>query len=245
MNREEFILTLRKELSKLPPEEIVEATQYFEEIFIDATEGLEEEARLAEEQRLVEEFGNPKKIAAQIRADYAARLLDGDETILDKKPGAKKKLSALWWVIIGICSAPVSIPIVGCLICLAIGVICFMIGIYAGIIGCGVGAIGAIVMGCIFLSSSVPSGVMTIGAGLVLLALSAAAAVGAFIGTKAMVKGIARTVREKNEQRRKKKLYRMGQDGPKEEEMWVRVDEEPVEQEEAAEPFHLEGGDQE
>ena len=100
-------------------------------------------------------------------------------------------------------------------------------------------------MGCIFLSSSAPSGIMTIGAGLVLLALSAAAAVGAFIGTKAMVKGIARTVREKNEQRRKKKLYRMGQDGPKEEEMWVRVDEEPVEQEEAAEPFHLEGGDQE
>ncbi len=224
MNREEFILTLRKELSKLPPEEIVEATEYFEEIFAEATEGLGEEERLAEEQRLVTEFGNPKRIAAQIRADYAAKILEGDESLLDQKPSAGKKLSAVWWIIIGICSAPVSIPIAGCLICLAIGVICFMIGIYAGIIGCGFGSLAAIVVGCVFLSSSVSSGLMTIGAGLALLAMSAAAAVGAYIGTREMIKAIARSIKERNEKRKMNKYSKMAGSGNPDEEAWVRTD---------------------
>ncbi|MDO4869907.1 MAG: DUF1700 domain-containing protein [Bacillota bacterium] len=226
MNRQEFILVLRKELSKLPPEEIVAATEFFEECFAEATDGLSEEEQAAEEQRLIEEFGSPKRIAAQIRADYAARLLDGDETILDKKPSAGKKLSAVWWVVIGVCSAPVSIPIAGCLVCLAIGVICFIIGIYAGIIGAGVGAIAAVVMGCVFLSSSVSSGIMTIGAGLALLAVSAAAAVAAYVGTKALVKAIARTVKSRANHRKNRKLSGMAKGGSADE--WVLVtDEDP------------------
>ena len=206
MYREEFILKLRKELSKLPPEEIVEATEYFEEIFAEATEGLGEEERLAEEKRLVEEFGNPKKIAAQVKADYAARLLDGDESVIDGKPGAKKKLSAVWWVIIGICSAPVSIPIAIGIICLIIGIACGIIEIYAAIVACGVAAIAAVVLGFVFLTSSAASGIMTIGIGIALLALTAAAAVGAYIGTKAMIRAIARKIRQANEKRKHNKL---------------------------------------
>lgn len=224
MNRQEFIASLREELSKLPPEEIVEATVYFEEIFEDATDGLSDEEKSAEEQRLIEEFGNPKRIASQIKTDYAARLLGGEGTPSDRKPSAGKKLSALWWVIIGICSAPVSIPIAICIVCLAIGVISFMIGIYAGIIGCGVGAIAAIAVGCVFLSSSVPSGVMTIGAGLALLAVSAAAAVGAYIGTKAMIKAIANAVKTRNEKRRLNKYSKGTGRGDGDEDVWVRTD---------------------
>jgi len=224
MNREEFILTLRKELSKLPPEEIVAATEFFEECFADATEGLDDTEKLLKEQELIEEFGKPKRIAAQIKADYAARILDGDETILDKNPSTGKKLSAVWWVIIGICSAPVSIPIAIGIIWVAIGILSCIIGIYATIIGCGLGAIAAIVMGCIFLSSSAASGIMTIGGGLALLALSAAAAVGAFIGTRELVKWVARTIKSKNEKRRMNRYSRTrytvgGEDGA-----WIRTD---------------------
>ena len=80
MNKQEFILALREELAKLPPEEIVDATEYFEECFAEATDGLDDEARIAEEERLAAEFGSPKRIAAQIKADYAAKILDSDET---------------------------------------------------------------------------------------------------------------------------------------------------------------------
>ena len=41
MTRMEFIQTLRHELRKLPPEEIVAATEFFEEYFDDAMESLD------------------------------------------------------------------------------------------------------------------------------------------------------------------------------------------------------------
>ena len=189
MNRQEFILTLREELAKLPPEEIVEATEYFEECFADATEGLSEEAALAEEERLIKEFGSPKRIAAQIRADYAARLLDGDETVRDRNPGAKKKLSAIWWILIGLCSAPVAIPVAICvfiaLFCLLLGVVC---GLFGGIVGLG--------LGISTLTSSVAAGVMTIGIALMILAVSAASMMAVIIAAKAIVKAVSKKIKE-------------------------------------------------
>ena len=206
MNREEFILILRKELSKLPPEEIVEATQYFEEIFEDATAGMDDAQRLAEEQRLIGEFGNPKRIAASIKADYAARILEGEETAEGKKPGTCKKLSAVWWVIIGICSAPVSIPLAIGIICIVITLIGAIISLYGGIIAAILAGIAVVVFGFACLTSSIASGLMAIGGGLLLLAGSAAAAGGAFIGTKELVRWIARNIRGANEKRKLNKM---------------------------------------
>lgn len=206
MNREEFILTLRKELSKLPPEEIVEATQYFEEIFDEATAGLDDEERLAEEQKLVTEFGNPKKIAAQVKADYAARLLEGEETVEGKKPGTGKKLSAVWWVIIGICSAPVSIPLAICVVTIAITIIAAIISLYAGIVSAAISGITVVIAGFACLPGSVASGVMTIGAGLMILAASVAAGFGAFLGTKVLITALARKLRTANKNRKINKL---------------------------------------
>ena len=206
MNREEFIAALRKELSKLPPEEIVDATQYFEEIFEDATVDMDEAQRLAEEQKLIKEFGNPKKIAAHVKAEYAARLLEGEETAEGKKPGTGKKLSAVWWVIIGICSAPVSIPLAIGVICIVITLIGAILSLYGGIIAAILAGISAVVFGFVCLPSSIASGLMVIGCGLLLLAGSAAAAGGAFIGTKALILWIARSLREANEKRRRNKM---------------------------------------
>ena len=43
MNRQDFIASLRKELSKLPPEEIADATEFYEEYFDEVLENLDEE----------------------------------------------------------------------------------------------------------------------------------------------------------------------------------------------------------
>ncbi len=206
MNRQEFISALRKELSKLPPEEIVEATQYFEEIFEDATAGMDDGRRLAEEQRLTGEFGKPKKIAANIKADYAARILEGTETVEGKKPGTGKKLSAVWWVIIGICSAPVSIPLAIGVITMVITIIGAILSLYGGIIAAILSGMVIIVFGFVCLTSSVASGLMTIGGGLLLLAGSVAAAGGAFIGTRALILAIAKAIREANKKRKLSKM---------------------------------------
>ena len=71
MNRKEFIKKLRRELAKLPAEEREAAIEYYEEYF--------DEAGPEHEQELIGELGSSKRIAAQIKSDYAARLLDGEE----------------------------------------------------------------------------------------------------------------------------------------------------------------------
>ena len=95
MNKEQFITSLRKELKKLPPEEIVSATEYYEEYFAEAAQGAVEAAaaegsdvaaaQAEAEARLIEEIGAPKAVAAQIKSEYASRILSGDETTLKYK----------------------------------------------------------------------------------------------------------------------------------------------------------------
>ena len=77
MTKEQFITTLRRELKKLPPEEIVAATEYYEEYFDEAFGG--EPGDPGAEARLIEELGSPKTVASQIKSEYASRVLAGDE----------------------------------------------------------------------------------------------------------------------------------------------------------------------
>lgn len=81
MNRGDFFEVLRRELRQLPQEEIQNALVYHTEYFDDA--GAENE------QRVIDELGDPAIIAAQIIADYK-----------EKNPGftpaAKKGHHALW-----------------------------------------------------------------------------------------------------------------------------------------------------
>ena len=222
MTRVEFIHNLRRELRKLPPEEIVAATEFYEEYFDEALESLdttgmtEEEAeRLREETEasLIEEIGSPKTAANRIRSDYASRILEGETPAGGEKVSVGHKLSAVWWVIIGICSAPVSIPIAICIACAAFGIIVgalsIMICIYVGIISIAIGGIAFVVAGCAAVPAAVTTAVLFIGIGLMAMALSAAAGVGAFIGTRELIRWLARLAHNINEKRKLKKLSRM------------------------------------
>ena len=223
MTRQEFIITLRDGLKKLPPEEIVAATEFYEEYFDEVLESGEKT-----EEEILDELGSPKRIAAQIRADYAARLLDGDETLLGEKPTTKKKLSAAWWVIIGIVSAPISIPAAIGAFWLVVGAICGVIGLAVGIIGSAVAGLGCVVFGFVAMADAVSSGIMIIGIGLIILAASVAAGAGLFIGVRAAVIAIAKAIRRGREKRRIKKLAE--EKSAKEE--WVYVNQ-PDDDEEA------------
>ena len=182
MNRREFIARLKEEISRLPQEEIEAAVEYYEEYF--------DEAGADKEQDVLERLGSPKKVASQIKSEYAVRLFDEEE-----KPTVKKGLSAAWYVVLGICSAPVSIPLAVALGALAISIfvalICCVIGVFAGIAGCVLGAIAWI--GLVGLSFMV--------------AMGALLAMGVKAGTAAIVK----TARRQNERRRIRKALEAGE----------------------------------
>lgn len=226
MNRQDFIASLRKELSKLPPEEIADATEFYEEYFDEVLENLDvegltdEEAqakRSKKEAELVQEIGSPKSIANQIKAEYASKILEGSETPQGKAPSVGHKLSAIWWVIIGICSAPVSIPVAIGLICVVFGILTGLVGlifgIFAMIAGLIVGSISALAVGITSLSISPAAGCMCIGGGLMGIALAAAGLVGAVLVIKEIVLALARYFTKLNEQRKMKKLEKMTRGG--------------------------------
>ena len=203
MTRQEFIVTLREGIKKLPPEEIVAATEYFEEYIDEILEAGEKT-----EEEIVEELGSPKKIAAQIKADYAARILEGDESLLGEKPTVKKKISAVWWVIIGIVSAPVSIPIASTIAAVAFAI---LVSVIAGIIGVAATGIGCVVLGCMALSDVVSTGILFWGVGLICLAASVAAGMGVFIGVRAAVRKIAQAVRRRKANHERQRLAEMSE----------------------------------
>ena len=226
MNRQDFIASLRRELSKLPPEEIADATEFYEEYFDEVlenldVEGLTEEeaagARAKREAELVQEIGSPKSIANQIKAEYASKILEGSDAASGEKQTVGHKLSAIWWVIIGICSAPVSIPVAIALVCAVCGVLTGMVGLIFGIFtalaALTAGSIAGIAIGISSLSISVPTGVMFVGFGLMGMALAAAGLVGAFLIIREIVLALARTFTRLNEKRKMKKFEQLSRGG--------------------------------
>ena len=226
MNRQDFIASLRKELSKLPPEEIADATEFYEEYFDEVLDNLdtsgmtEDEARGAvakREAELVEELGSPKSIGKQIKAEYASKILEGSDTAAGTKPTVGHKLSAIWWVIIGICSAPVSIPVAIGLVCAVCGVltgiVALIFGIFGAIAGLIIGSVAGIAIGISSLSISPATGALFIGLGLMGLALAAAGLVGAILIIKEIVLALARTFNNLNEKRKMKKFDKLSKGG--------------------------------
>lgn len=211
MTRHEYITLLRNELRKLPPEEIVAATEFFEEYFDEVSVNGDKT-----EEEIIKEIGSPKRAATQIKAEYANKILDGIEVPKGKKSEKTSKASAVWWIILGICSAPVSIPLACVIGVIAVSILCGILGIlisiYSGIIGCAVGALCAIGFGIVCLTASVPTGLMFIGGGLALAALSAAAGFGAFIGTRELIKLTINGIRNINKSRKDKKLQKMSEE---------------------------------
>lgn len=199
MNKTEFIDELRRELKKLPLEEQQDAIQYYEEYFAEA--GKENEARI------IEELGSPRRVAAGIKSEYAAKLLeDGDGA------PAGKRLSAVWWVIIGICSAPLSIPMVivafAIVLAMAIVVLSIIISAVACVISFAASSVIIFGAGVVAMFHAASTAMLFIGTGLAGMALMAAAGVGIIAGIKELTKAMIRAAKSVNSKNKEKKLIR-------------------------------------
>lgn len=193
MNRTEFMAALRKELSRLSSEEIEAAIEYYEEYF--------DEAGPENEQQVIESLGSPKKVAAQIRSEYGARILNEEM----ENPPARKKLSAVWWVVLGICTSPISIPLIGLAICGVVVAVAVAIAILAGIAGGIIGAVAFVAIGIISIPVAFSTALFFIGVGLASLAVLAILGALCILGIKAAVKAIARSAKRRGERRRAEK----------------------------------------
>ncbi len=161
MNRKEYMKLLYSRLAGLPPEERDAAMLYYEEYF--------EDAGGQNEDKVIDELGNPESLAAQILAENTIRQTK------KAKPTARKGLSALWVVILGILALPAALPF----ILIAMGIlIAFACGVFGLLIAIAALTLSLIIGGIIMLGHAIPlllfntgGGLFALGASLIAVAL--------------------------------------------------------------------------
>lgn len=151
MNKNEFLLELRKNLKSLPVLEIETVVNYYNEYFIDAGE--------ENEQKVISELGPPSAVASKIIGEY----------IVSDSP-KNKGFKWVWIVILAVFASPVALPvafaIAAVLLSLVVAVFAVILAVGAG--GAAVAASGllSIIAGLSFVAADFASALFFLGAGL-------------------------------------------------------------------------------
>lgn len=146
MNKKAFMEELKRRLKHLPKDDREDALTYYEEYLADMD--LEETADVTDC------LGSPAEIAREIIVNCTEKRIDNQK----ENGGVKNSAVMIWTVILGICAAPIAIPLMGVLLCvlfaillvviscvLAIGLagVCFLIvsvcSVMAAIFALGIG----------------------------------------------------------------------------------------------------------
>ena len=156
MTKNEYLGTLSQKLRRLPKEDYNRAIEYFEEYFEDA--GPENE------QQAIENLGSPEEAANELIIELAVRNAQ------EPPKTVKRGLSAVWIGILGICAAPIALPLgfaaLAVILCLIIAVLlCIFSFFFTAAVVAGSGFI-CVVGGIILIFSAFADGLATIGLGL-------------------------------------------------------------------------------
>lgn len=161
MNKEQYMKALKRRLRHLPREDFNRAVEYFEEYFAEAgSEG---------EQQAVIDLGAPEEAAEQIIRDLAIANTE--------KPvkGVKKGISAVWIGILGVCAAPVALPVLLFVLLAVIFLLLAVLLVFLGILLCGglliLSAPVSLIGGFGIITDSVPAALICFGNGLMGAAL--------------------------------------------------------------------------
>ena len=177
-----FLAELQRKLKGLPESEIIAAVAYYDEYLSDA--GLENEAAA------IAELGSPAEVAAGILGDYVY----ADTTSEEKS--TKKGLTALWLVVVGLLASPIALPLAIVLIVLLFSLLTTALSLVFSFF---VAAIALIVGGIVYMGTGFftlffhfPSGILSIGYGLVATAVGSALMMAMIWLTKITVNGLAK-----------------------------------------------------
>ncbi|MDR0838556.1 MAG: DUF1700 domain-containing protein [Oscillospiraceae bacterium] len=180
MTGTEFTQQLSHALRGLPEEEIEAAVAFYEEYFNDAED----------ETAAVAALGTPGEAAAQIIADYATKPVPVAERT------AKRGFRTVWMVLLAVFAAPIGLPIA-----IAVGAVAFslIISLAAVLFSVGVSGVACIVAGVVYAVvgifvgfQSVPTALLTIGAGLAATGIGLALTKSILLASKKCFDAIAR-----------------------------------------------------
>lgn len=153
MTKHEYMQTLSQKLRRLPKEDYDKAIGYFEEYF--------EEAGPENETQAILDLGTPEDAANELIMDLAVKNTQ-------EAPGTVKKgFSAVWIGILGVCAAPIALPVAFALIAvvlaLLVSVLAVIFSLFVSAVAVSASGIIGIFGGFILLFSSFANGLATIG----------------------------------------------------------------------------------
>ena len=97
MTKSEYMKKLSYSLRRLPKEDFNQAIDYFEEYFAEAGE--------ENEQQAIEDLGSPEDAAKELIMNLAEKNMEQPPKTV------KHSFKAVWIGILGICAAPIALPI--------------------------------------------------------------------------------------------------------------------------------------
>ena len=176
MNKQDFLLSLRKEISKLPKAQIDEHITFYSEMIDDRIEdGLSEE-------QATKQIGSPEQIAKQILAD--------SPTLSNKAKKPKRRLKT-WEILVSVLGSPIWISLLlsalSAVLALYVSVWCIIIALWSVFVALIGSTLGLLVgSAALIINGNVTEGLAVFGAAVVCAGLS----IFMFFACKAATKGI-------------------------------------------------------
>lgn len=171
MTKKEYMEQLKARLKRLPKEDFERAVEYYEEYFAEAGE--------ENEQKAIEDLGNPQEAADQIICDMA--IAYSEEPVQNVKKG----MNALWVGILAVCAAPIALPLV--FVGITLLAVVFVV-IFAFLAAFMLTAVSFAIMGPISvvsgftaLTRSIPVFLTCVGMGFIMTGIGAASAYGLYL----------------------------------------------------------------
>lgn len=184
MNKTEYMKTLVHSLRRLPKEDYDKAIDYFEEYFADA--GPENE------QQAIEDLGSPADAANELIINLAVKNAQ------EPPKTVKHGLSAIWIGILGVCAAPIALPLAFCLlaviICMIMVALLFILCLFLAAVAVAASGIVGVFGGAVLLFSTFADGLATVGMGLFALGAGLLLVYGAVIFCRWFLKRASRSL---------------------------------------------------
>ncbi len=157
MTRADYMNTLAYNLRHLPKEDYHRAMEYFEEYF--------NEAGPEHEQDAIRDLGTPEEASRELIMDLA------EKNIEEPPKTVKHGFRAVWVGILGVCAAPIALPLLLAVFCvifaLFITVIALLFSFFLAAICTAAGGTLAIVGGFILTFRAFADGIATLGMGFI------------------------------------------------------------------------------
>lgn len=184
MTRYEFMTRLEKGISGMPDPDKKEALKYYDEYFDDA--GPENE------ERVISELEDPSVIATRLMAEYA--YVQTQEPVNKGKSSVKH----IWWIVLGICAAPIALPLVISLAAVIFSVlmVVFSVALVFAILAIAftLSGVAAFIISFIALFSNFAAGLTGMGASLVLLGLGVLIGIVFYLVCRSLLPAFAKSV---------------------------------------------------